>query len=151
LLNIFEKYYYPLGAKLRPAMRGFIIALLPALEEEGSEGFDKVVVMMDRLSDMVELPFFYSCVWLVMINNTSLRLPCLNYLLRRLPKITNTEDVALVLGGPDNIGLMVRAFSATMTDPHLLVQRGILELLVQNYALQYRQVISMRTSECYYY
>ncbi|ORZ17804.1 Dopey, N-terminal-domain-containing protein [Absidia repens] len=138
LLNIFEKYYYPLGTKLRPAMRGLIIALLPALEEEGSEGFDKVVTMMDRLSDMVELPYFYSCVWLVMINDTSLRLPCLNYLLRRLPKITNTEDVALVLGGPDNIGLMVRAFSATITDQHLLVQRGMLELLVQNYSLQYR-------------
>ncbi|KAI8329724.1 Dopey, N-terminal-domain-containing protein [Chlamydoabsidia padenii] len=138
LLNIFEKYYYPLGANLQPAMRGFVIALLPALEEEGSEGFDKVVTMMDRLSDMVDLPFFYSCIWLVMINDTNLRLPCLNYLLRRLPKITNTEDVALVLGGPENIELMVRAFSATMTDQHLLVQRGILELLVQNYALQYR-------------
>jgi hypothetical protein len=42
LLNIFETYYFPLRGKLRPAMRGFIIALLPALEEEGSEYFDKV-------------------------------------------------------------------------------------------------------------
>lgn len=119
-------------------MRGFIIALLPALEEEGSEGFDKVVTMMDQLSNMVELPFFYSCIWLVLINDTNLRLPCLNYLLRRLPKITNTEDVALVLGGPENIGLMCRAFAMTLSDEHLLVQRGILELLVQNYALQHR-------------
>ncbi|KAI8082733.1 Dopey, N-terminal-domain-containing protein [Halteromyces radiatus] len=138
LLTLFEKYYYPLGVKLRPAMRGFIIALLPALEEEGSEGFDKVVTMLDRLSNIVELPFFYSCIWLIMINNNNLRLATLNYLLRRLPKIVNTEDVALVLGGPENIGLMVRAFSTTLMDQQLLVQRGMLELLVQNYVLQHR-------------
>ena len=42
LLNIFETHYLPLHSKLRPAMRGFVIALLPALEEEGSEFFDKV-------------------------------------------------------------------------------------------------------------
>ncbi|CAO3632308.1 unnamed protein product [Cunninghamella echinulata] len=73
-----------------------------------------------------------------MINDTNLRSPCLNYLLLRLPKIINKEDVALVLGGPENLGLMVRAFSATLMDHQLLVQRGILELLVQNYPLQYR-------------
>ncbi|CAO3630393.1 unnamed protein product [Cunninghamella blakesleeana] len=138
LLNIFEKYFYPLGTKLRPAIRGYIIALLPALEEEGSEVFHKVVSMLDRLTNVVDLPFFYSCIWLIMINDTNLRSPCLNYLLLKLPKITNKEDVALVLGGPENLGLMVRAFSATLMDHQLLVQRGILELLVQNYSLQYR-------------
>ncbi|KAI7900397.1 Dopey, N-terminal-domain-containing protein [Cokeromyces recurvatus] len=42
LLSIFETYYLPLRGRIRPAMRGFIIALLPALEEDGSEYFDKV-------------------------------------------------------------------------------------------------------------
>ena len=41
-MDIFEKYYFPLKSRLRSAMRGFIIALLPALDEEGSEFFDKV-------------------------------------------------------------------------------------------------------------
>lgn len=108
------------------------------MEEEGSEVFHKVVSMLDRLTNVVDLPFFYSCIWLIMINDTNLRSPCLNYLLLKLPKITNKEDVALVLGGPENLGLMVRAFSATLMDHQLLVQRGILELLVQNYSLQYR-------------
>ncbi|ORX62705.1 hypothetical protein DM01DRAFT_1314259 [Hesseltinella vesiculosa] len=138
LLNIIEKFYYPLGVQLRPAFRGLIIALLPALEEEGSEGFDKVVAMLDRLQNVAESPFFYACFWLVMINDDSLRAPALNYLLRRLPKITNKEDVALVLGGPENVALMIRAFAATLKDPNLLVQRGMLELLVQNYVLRFR-------------
>jgi hypothetical protein len=42
LLAIFEKYYFRLGAELKPTMRGLVIALLPVVEEEGSEYFDKV-------------------------------------------------------------------------------------------------------------
>ena len=51
---------------------------------------------MDKLSDMVDLPFFYSCTWHVMISNPGLRPPALNYLLRRLPKITNTEGTLVI-------------------------------------------------------
>ncbi|RUS22467.1 Dopey, N-terminal-domain-containing protein [Endogone sp. FLAS-F59071] len=42
LLALFEQHYFPLRERLKPAMRSFIIALLPAIEEEGSEYFDKV-------------------------------------------------------------------------------------------------------------
>ena len=45
-MDIFEKYYFPLKSRLRSAMRGFIIALLPALDEEGSEFFDKVCLFI---------------------------------------------------------------------------------------------------------
>ncbi|KAI8330957.1 Dopey, N-terminal-domain-containing protein [Choanephora cucurbitarum] len=137
LLNIFETYYLPLHSKLRPAMRGFVIALLPALEEEGSEFFDKVVILIEKLSETVELPFFYSCMWLIMISNPALRPPALNYLLRKLPKIVDREAVAVVLGGKENISLMIRAFAATLHDHQLLVQRGLLELLVQNFVLKH--------------
>ncbi|KAI7867413.1 Dopey, N-terminal-domain-containing protein [Spinellus fusiger] len=140
LLAIFEKHYFPLRGRLRPAMRGFIIALLPALEEEGSESFDKVVSMIDYLSSTTDMPFFYSCIWLVMISNSSLRLPALNYLLRRLPKIINDEDVCIVLGDAENVRLMTRAFSATLNDQQLLVQRSMLELLVQNISLKNRTI-----------
>ncbi|KAL9539118.1 hypothetical protein MBANPS3_010455 [Mucor bainieri] len=155
LLTIFERYYIPLKGKLRPAMRGFIIALLPALEEEGSEYFDKVVLLIESVSETVELPFFYSCMWLVMIGSPSLRPPALNYLLRKLPKITDREGksdgkgggegkkadaVALVLGGKENVSLMVRAFASTLQDQQLLVQRGMLELLVQSFMLKSRMI-----------
>lgn len=42
LLELFEKYYIPLQGELRPVMRSFILALLPGLEEETSETFDRV-------------------------------------------------------------------------------------------------------------
>ncbi|RCH94744.1 hypothetical protein CU098_001184, partial [Rhizopus stolonifer] len=140
ILSIFENYYFPLKGRLRTSIRGFIIALSPALEEEGSEYFDKVVELVEKLSDTVELPFFYSCIWLAMISNPGLRPPLLNYLLRKLPKIADREDVAVVLGGKENVSLMVRAFSTTLNDQQLLVQRGILELLVQNFVLKHRMI-----------
>lgn len=118
----------------------------------------EVVVLMDHLSETIDLPFFYGCMWRVMVSNPGLRPPALNYLLRRFPKITGAEgiglilkkcfyiwysyvdvlDVAVALGGSENISLMVRAFAATLGDSQLLVQRGMLELLVQNFTLKHR-------------
>jgi len=43
LLNIYDTYYLPLQAGLRPIMKSFIIALLPGLEEETGEYFEKVM------------------------------------------------------------------------------------------------------------
>jgi hypothetical protein len=44
------------------------------------------------------------------------------------------QDVAVVLG--DDIGIMIRAFSATLEDKHVLVQRAILDLLVTSFPLK---------------
>lgn len=42
LLNLFDTYYLPLQAGLRPVMKAFILALIPGLEEETGEYFEKV-------------------------------------------------------------------------------------------------------------
>jgi len=42
LLNLYDTYYLPLQDALRPVMKAFILALLPGLEEETGEFFDKV-------------------------------------------------------------------------------------------------------------
>lgn len=41
LLNLYDTYYLPLQEDLRPIMKAFILALLPGLEEETGEFFDK--------------------------------------------------------------------------------------------------------------
>lgn len=45
-----------------------------------------------------------------------------------------------MLGGKENVSLMVRAFASTLNDHQLLVQRGMLELLVQNFMLKSRMI-----------
>lgn len=42
LLDIYLKYYIPLGNDLKPLLKGFILAVLPFLEEENNELFEKV-------------------------------------------------------------------------------------------------------------
>lgn len=42
VLNIYERFYLPLQEELRPATKAFILALLPGLEEETGEWFEKV-------------------------------------------------------------------------------------------------------------
>ncbi|KAG0344934.1 hypothetical protein BG004_004061 [Podila humilis] len=128
LLDIYEKYYLPLKDRLKPCLKSFMIGLLPGLDEEGSEFFDRVLGIMDSLRKAVDETFFFQCMWLILITSSQHRGPALHYLGRRMPHLTNTEDVAFVLG--DDAGLMVRAFSATVGDSQLLVQRAMLDLMV---------------------
>ena len=52
LLNIYDTHYLPLQSGLRPIMKSFILALLPGLEEETGEFFEKVCALPSRLDDV---------------------------------------------------------------------------------------------------
>ncbi|KAG6851405.1 hypothetical protein H0H93_005803 [Arthromyces matolae] len=146
LLNLFDTHYLPLQSGLRPVMKSFILALLPGLEEETSEFFDKVLNMLDRLSGTVSPSFFFQNIWLVMLTTPTARGTALNYLARRLPRLNPEEGLLHHLAvNPDieyiaditefvgkDIGLMIRAFAAALEDENLLVRRGALDLLLQS-------------------
>ncbi|KAG8740013.1 hypothetical protein FRC10_004853 [Ceratobasidium sp. 414] len=127
LLNLYDTHFLPLGPSLRPATRALILALLPGLEEEQGEFFDKVLALLDRLAGTVGTSFFFMNVWLVLVSAPSARAPALNLLARRLPKVGPDDDLTSVVGS--DAGLMIRAFAAALEDENMLVRRGILELL----------------------
>ncbi|KAI0378824.1 putative regulator of reproduction dopa [Hypomontagnella monticulosa] len=86
---------------LRPAMKSIILALLPGLEEETSEDFDRTLKILEsfkaaiRPSNSRELSptdatgddFFWQCFFLATITSQSRRPGALAYLVRRLPKL----------------------------------------------------------------
>jgi hypothetical protein len=41
LLGLYEKYYLPLSEQLRPVAKALLLALLPGMEEETGDFFDK--------------------------------------------------------------------------------------------------------------
>jgi hypothetical protein len=123
----------PLQAGLRPVMKSFVLALLPGLEEETGEFFEKVLGLLDRLSETVSPAFFFQNVWLIMLTTPSARGTSLNFLSRRLPHFKPSEDITNIVGR--DIGLMIRAFSAALEDENLLVRRGALDLLLQSLKL----------------
>jgi hypothetical protein len=64
LFNLFEQFLVPLGPKLRPALPGFIAALLFALEE-GSEFYGQAFDLLDRVMENSGPLSFYACLWQV--------------------------------------------------------------------------------------
>ncbi|KAJ7103154.1 Dopey, N-terminal-domain-containing protein, partial [Mycena belliarum] len=130
LLNLYDTHYLPLQAALRPVMKSFILALLPGLEEETGEFFEKVLSLLDRLSGTVSPAFFFQNIWLVMLTTPPARGTALNLLARRLPRLNAEEDITVIIGR--DIGLMIRAFAAALEDDNLLVRRGALDLLLQS-------------------
>ncbi|KAI0783393.1 Dopey, N-terminal-domain-containing protein [Abortiporus biennis] len=130
LLNIFDSYYLPLQFGLRPIMKSFILALLPGLEEETGEYFEKVLALLDKLSGTVSPSFFLQNVWLIMLTSPPARGTAINFLSRRLPQLNSNEDITAIVGR--DIGLMIRAFAAALEDDDLLVRRGALDLLIQS-------------------
>lgn len=135
VLGIFDRFYLPLQEDLRPLMKAFILALLPGLEEETSEHFEKVCSLLDRLGGTVTPAFFLQNVWLILLTSsgTGYRIPALNYLSRRMPKLEGRERVSMLVG--DDVGLMVRGFAASLEDGNVLVQRGVLDLLLSTLRL----------------
>ncbi|KAL4070521.1 Dopey, N-terminal-domain-containing protein [Scleroderma citrinum] len=146
LLNIYDTHYLPLEHNLRPVMKSFILALLPGLEEETGEFFDKVLVLLDRLADTVSPVFFMQNLWLVMITMPPARGSALNFLSRRLPRLNADEDITQIIGR--DIGLMIRAFAAALEDDNLLVRRGALDILLQSMRMDSAAIKSAQPEDC---
>ncbi|KAI0307632.1 Dopey, N-terminal-domain-containing protein [Multifurca ochricompacta] len=129
LLNIYDVYFLPLKSSLRPAMKSFILALLPGLEEETGEFFEQVLSLLDRLSASVSLTFFLENVWLIILTVPPARGTALNLVSRRLPRLVTKNDFATIFG--HDVGLMIRAFASALEDDNLLVRRYALDLILQ--------------------
>ncbi|GAB7357467.1 hypothetical protein MBLNU459_g0007t1 [Dothideomycetes sp. NU459] len=163
--TILEDYILVLSsADLRPATKSLILCLLPGIEDETSEDFERAFGVLDSLRNVFNRDpvmdtasghqdgFFWQCFFLAVITNPSRRQGALAYLARKLPSFTPSKPSRSENGslGPSDVsamssmaeavitpepGLLVRCFAAGLQDPQMLVQRGFLDLLVTNLPL----------------
>ena len=88
---------------LRPALRALLLCLLPGLEEENGEDFDRTLKIVDRIRDAVDThsdgsevrlgdEYFWQCLFLCTISSSSRRQGVLAFLVRRLPKLCSTRS-----------------------------------------------------------
>ncbi|KAF2470278.1 uncharacterized protein BDR25DRAFT_287090 [Lindgomyces ingoldianus] len=176
-LSLLESYILRLdGAPLRPALKAIILCLLPGLEDETSEDFERMVSALDRLRDAVKShpeeivdaktesgsSHFWQCFFLATITNASRRQGALAYLVRRLPhfgkpqrcgsfateKSMPTEALSAEAEAAisPEPGLLIRSFEAGLSDSQLLIQRGFLDLLVSHLPLD-SPVLQQRISK----
>ncbi|KAI0966368.1 putative regulator of reproduction dopa [Xylaria arbuscula] len=101
-LDLLEKYLLHVEPLvLRPAMKSIIMALLPGLEDETSEDFDRTLSLMESFKAVIRPPnsqsltekhstgddFFWQCFFLAAITSGSRRPGALAYLIRNLPQL----------------------------------------------------------------
>lgn len=101
-LDLLEAHFLRLDPRsLRPAMKSIVLALLPGLEDETSEDFDRTMRLMESFKVAIRPPnreelsqthsagddFFWQCFFLASITSHSRRGGALAYLVRNLPKL----------------------------------------------------------------
>lgn len=101
-LGLLETHFLKLDSSaLRPALKAIILALLPGLEEETSEDFERTLKLVDGFKSATRLGFqsgkesksdsgdeyFWQCFFLASITSNSRRLGALAYLVRNLPRL----------------------------------------------------------------
>jgi len=73
-----------------------ILALLPGLEEEHGEHFEKTLAVVDqiRLAVKEEEGFFWQCLWLAIATSAEQRVGGCNYSLKRMERLDKSEKGA---------------------------------------------------------
>ncbi|XP_074025764.1 protein DOP1 homolog isoform X2 [Leptinotarsa decemlineata] len=138
LLTIYETHFVPLGDRLRPALSGFLSGILPGLDT-GTDHFDRTNLLLENVCDGVEPPYFYTCIWQCVANNSPVRLPAISYILAHYSRKLSMEDQLYLMGS--DIGLMVSGLCAAVQDYSVLVQRSALDLLMVCFPMQNKQLL----------
>ncbi|KPM03465.1 dopey-1-like protein [Sarcoptes scabiei] len=127
VLDLYERHLLPLGDRLKLALDGFLISLLPCYEE-GSESFKRTDSLLLNVASSVGLPYFYGALWRCILQNSSIRLQAVTFVLMHFNKKRSLNDQAHILGLC--MPTLVRAICSALLDAHILVQRAILDLLI---------------------
>ncbi|KAK8048888.1 hypothetical protein PG994_010618 [Apiospora phragmitis] len=132
----------PYPRALRPALKSLILALLPGLEEETSEDFDRTLKILEGFKLAIRTPgsqhltnthstgddFFWQCFFLASITSQSRRPGALAYLSRNLPNLGSpiSQDPSTgkaTAGESDEDGLTEELSSiVTSPEPGLLIR-----------------------------
>ncbi|RYP11437.1 hypothetical protein DL764_000091 [Monosporascus ibericus] len=122
-LALLEKHFLQVDPKsLRPAMKSIILALLPGLEEETSEEFDRTLKLIESFKVAIRPPsskelskfhstgddFFWQCFFLATITSQSRRPGALAYLVK-----------------PDDMELLLRAAVGVVTRRDMSLNRRL--------------------------
>lgn len=107
MLSLFETHILAIDqAFLRPALKAIILALLPGLEEQNSDEFERTHSILLKLRtaigqrggndsqprDMSSDQFYWQCLFLASITSTSRRQGALAFMVRNLPQLGNVKQ-----------------------------------------------------------
>ncbi|XP_042903309.1 protein DOP1A isoform X2 [Parasteatoda tepidariorum] len=139
LLTVYETHFLPLGDKLRPGLNGFLIGVLPGLEE-GSDYYDRTDQLLLAVCNNVEQHYFYGCMWECVLSNPSIRLPAVTFIISHYNRKLCMEDQLFIFG--TDVDTMVQGLCASLQDTSVLVQRCALDLLLMGFPIHCNQLLT---------
>ena len=141
-LSLVESYLVTLDASaLRPALKAIILCLLPGLEEESSDDFERTLKLLNEFRRVVggrqatssdqddgsDDQYFWQCLFLASITSPNKRPGALAYLVRSLPKLGYSPGLhrgtsSETNGSTDGPRLLPAAESVLSPEPGLLIR-----------------------------
>jgi hypothetical protein len=137
LLGIYEQHFLPLKKNLRPCLTGFILAMLPGLEE-GSDIYQRTFDLLKNVSKQTDDDYFFTCLWSAMLFSSPIRFPAIQYILAHFDRKKTMEDQLYLIG--NSIDTMVNSICNCLQDTNSLVQRSILDFILQCLPMHNNQV-----------
>ena len=142
LLSLFETFVVQLKPSiLRSALKAIVLALLPGLEEETSEEFERTFALFSRFrravgqdldTDAASTQFsgdqyFWQSLFLSSITSPSRRQGALAYLTRELPRLDGPADISWSINVQDGsekgaLGHLPEVEAVTSPEPGLLIR-----------------------------
>jgi hypothetical protein len=146
VLSLYESTLLPLGPSLVPYLDGFVLAILPGLEDESSEFYERSVALLDALADAVanDASSFCRALWRALLLSPPMRLPAANYIRIRLMA---DKKLAWSRHWLEDMPLVAYAMAAALNDVNSLVQRNVLDLLLRELAL-HQTFFQFETENC---
>lgn len=132
IIDLFNTFYLPLGENLLPCLTGFVMALVPGLEETNSEFYRSIVKLLEQVKAKVGAENLYHSLWKTISLNPSVRIGAINFMMETLPKGSNIERAQFM---PNTSTLVLNAMIRAIDDPVVLVQRSVLDLLLTHFRL----------------
>lgn len=139
LLGVYEKFFVPLGDKLRPALSGFLSGVIPGYEC-GLDHFERTNSLLNQVCAAVDPAYFYTCLWECVSTNASIRLPAISYLLDHFNRKLSMQEQLSLMG--KNHDVLMAGLCACLNDPVILVQRNTLEFLLIGFPM-HTQLLSV--------
>ncbi|ODQ67677.1 hypothetical protein NADFUDRAFT_50096 [Nadsonia fulvescens var. elongata DSM 6958] len=152
LLELFNQHILKLPPRtLRHVLRPILLALLPGIEQESIESFDQTMTLIHQVQVTVaDDTHFWQCFFLAIVSSPDRRPGALTFAQRYLPHFNQSSEPDPSLSTPDVLltlsyeaqlaiipepGLLIRALTCGLNDSNLLVQRGFLDILINNLPL----------------
>ena len=73
ILELYQKYYYPLKKQLIPCIPGLVVSILPGLDEQNEELQKKVFASLDQACESAGKRHFIGALWMVWFIHLEIR------------------------------------------------------------------------------